>query len=54
VAWLPFDKDDNQNNMQIFLSQCATGKEWQNKQHETTKNVHRKEFFFITYNWVLT
>jgi hypothetical protein len=37
VAWLPFDKDDNQNNMQIFLSQCATGKEWQNKQHETTR-----------------
>ena len=20
----------------------------------TTKNVHRKDFFFITYNWVLT
>jgi hypothetical protein len=37
VAWVPFDKDDNQNNMQIFLSQCATGKEWQNKQHETTR-----------------
>ncbi|CAC9585634.1 hypothetical protein [uncultured Gammaproteobacteria bacterium] len=37
VAWLPFDEDENQNNMQIFLSQCATGKEWYSKQHETTK-----------------
>jgi hypothetical protein len=37
VAWLPFDEDENQNNMQIFLSQCATGKEWHRKQYETKK-----------------
>ena len=37
VAWLPFLNDENQNNMQIFLAQCSTGKKWENKQHETTK-----------------
>jgi len=37
VAWLSFSNDDNQNNMQIFLAQCATGKQWGNKQHETKK-----------------
>lgn len=37
VAWLPFSKDINQNNMQIFLAQCATGKDWKKKQHETKK-----------------
>lgn len=35
VAWLPFSNDENQNNMQIFLAQCATGKNWTYKQYET-------------------
>ncbi|OJA03222.1 hypothetical protein BGC33_02325, partial [Bathymodiolus thermophilus thioautotrophic gill symbiont] len=37
VAWLSFSNDDNQNNIQIFLAQCATGKQWENKQYETKK-----------------
>jgi len=37
VSWIPFDNDENQNNMQIVLSQCATGKEWYKKQYETDK-----------------
>lgn len=35
VAWIPFLNDENQNNIQVFLTQCATGKNWKNKQHES-------------------
>ncbi len=37
VSWIPFEEDENQNNMQIVLCQCATGKEWFKKQYETEK-----------------
>jgi len=37
VSWVSFEDDENQNNMQIILSQCATGKEWFKKQYETDK-----------------
>jgi len=37
VSWIPFQNDENQNNMQVVLSQCATGKEWFKKQYETDK-----------------
>lgn len=37
VSWIPFFNDSNQNNMQVVLSQCATGKEWFTKQYETDK-----------------
>jgi len=37
VSWFPFHNDENQNNMQVILSQCATGKEWYKKQYETDK-----------------
>ncbi len=37
VSWNPFNNDENQNNMQVILSQCATGKEWFKKQYETDK-----------------
>ncbi|MBA5249715.1 MAG: hypothetical protein FE834_09350 [Gammaproteobacteria bacterium] len=38
VAWTVFTPDDtNQNNIQIYLGQCATGKEWLSKQDDTEK-----------------
>jgi len=37
VSWTPFFNDENQNNMQVVLAQCATGKEWFKKQYETDK-----------------
>lgn len=37
VAWIPFKEDENQNNMQVFLAQCATGKDWTSKQNEPDK-----------------
>jgi len=37
VSWIPFSMDEHQNNIQIILSQCATGKEWYKKQYETNK-----------------
>ena len=37
VSWIPFENDENQNNIQIVLCQCATGKEWFKKQYETEK-----------------
>lgn len=37
VSWIPFLNDENQNNMQVILSQCATGDEWFKKQYETNK-----------------
>ncbi len=37
VAWIPFEQDENQNNMQMFLVQCATGKNWIDKQYEPDK-----------------
>ena len=37
VAWIPFIKDKNQNNMQVILAQCATGKNWLDKQSDTDK-----------------
>lgn len=35
VAWVPFN--DNIPNMLIWMGQCACGKEWYNKQHETKR-----------------
>ncbi len=52
VAWLPFLKDTNQNNMQIFLAQCATGKNWQSKQHETIKITNHYIDFKTQVNYV--
>ena len=37
VSWVPFESDINQNNIQIYLSQCATGYDWLNKQDDTHK-----------------
>lgn len=47
VAWLPFLNDTNQNNMQVFLAQCATGKKWSKKQHEA-KTITDHYIFFKT------
>lgn len=37
VAWVPFNHDDNLQNIQFFVGQCATGKNWTNKQDEPSK-----------------
>jgi len=37
VAWLPFCSDSNKLYIPIFLAQCATGKNWLEKQHEPLK-----------------
>ncbi|MCD8213408.1 MAG: hypothetical protein LUC34_05105 [Campylobacter sp.] len=34
VAWLPFYSDENRDYMLVILGQCATGKDWINKQYE--------------------
>ncbi len=39
ISWIPFTNDENQNNIQIYLGQCATGKEWHKKQDDTDKFV---------------
>lgn len=52
VAWLPFLKDTNQNNIQIFLAQCATGKNWQPKQWETIKITNYYIDFKTQVNYV--
>ncbi len=37
VAWIAFTEDSNQDNIQVFLAQCTTGKNWLQKQHEPDK-----------------
>jgi len=44
VSWIPFKNDENQNNMQVFLGQCATGKEWNKKQWEPCKMTNYIDF----------
>jgi len=44
VSWIPFDNDENQNNIQVFLGQCATGKEWNKKQWEPCKMTNYIDF----------
>ncbi|NYT28694.1 MAG: hypothetical protein H0A76_13105 [Candidatus Thiodubiliella endoseptemdiera] len=38
--------------MQIFLAQCATGKNWQSKQHETIKITNHYIDFKTQVNYV--
>lgn len=44
VSWIPFNNDENQNNIQVFLGQCATGKEWNKKQWEPCKMANYIDF----------
>jgi len=37
VAWIPFYVDSNKRHIPIFLAQCATGKNWLEKQDEPLK-----------------
>ncbi len=37
VSWIPFENDTNYNNIQIYLGQCATGKNWLDKKDDTDK-----------------
>lgn len=40
VSWVPFKNDDNFNNIQVYLGQCATGKDWLHKQDDTDKFIN--------------
>jgi hypothetical protein len=53
VSWIPFGNDENQNNMQVILCQCATGKEWFKKQYETEKFTSNFINFRTTVNKVV-
>lgn len=45
VAWTSFQKDINQNNMQVYLCQCATGAQnWLDKQYEPKKFIKYIDF----------
>ena len=35
VAWVPFEEDENNCKIQVYLGQCATGNDWLKKQDET-------------------
>lgn len=37
VAWTPFVGDENLNYMPMYAGQCATGRDWLNKQDEPSK-----------------
>lgn len=51
VAWVPFTNDLNQCNIQVYLGQCATGKDWLDKQDDTHKfpNKYIKFDGFVNY-----
>lgn len=53
VSWVPFEGDENQNNMQVYLCQCATGKEWYKKQDDTDKFVDNYIDFRTQVNLVM-
>lgn len=53
VSWIPFKGDENQNNMQVYLCQCATGKEWYKKQDDTDKFVDNYIDFRTQVNLVM-
>lgn len=43
IAWVPFPDDDNFMHIQVFLGQCAIGKDWINKHNDVEKmknNIH--------------
>jgi hypothetical protein len=39
IAWLPFRDDINQTKMNVYIGQCASGKDWISKQEEPRKIV---------------
>ena len=43
IGWIPFD--DNCANMLIILAQCACGKKWYGKQHDTTRYENYYHFY---------
>lgn len=53
VSWIPFEGDENQNNMQVYLCQCATGKEWYKKQDDTDKFIDNYIDFRTQVNLVM-
>lgn len=58
AAWITFTKDENQDNMQVFLAQCTTGKNWLKKQYEPDKCIRNlinfktfvNKIMFISYD----
>lgn len=57
VGWIPFPGDDHLKNIQIYLGQCATGRNWLNKQLEPVKvenaihGLHKStKMFFVPFD----
>jgi hypothetical protein len=53
VAWVPFENDVNQCNIQVYLGQCATGKDWLDKQDDTHKFPHKYIKFDGHINYIM-
>lgn len=53
VAWVPFEMDENKNNIQIYLGQCATGKDWLKKQDDTQKFPNKYICFNGYINYIM-
>ena len=53
VAWIPFENDSNYGNIQVYLGQCATGKDWLDKQDDTQKFPHKYITFDGHINYIM-
>ena len=53
VAWVPFENDTNQCNIQIYLGQCATGLNWLDKQDDTHKFPNKYITFDGYVNYIM-
>ena len=53
VAWVPFENDVNQCNIQVYLGQCATGVNWVNKQDDTHKFPNKYISFDGHINYIM-
>lgn len=53
VAWVPFPEDKNQKNIQVYLGQCATGKDWLDKQDDTQKFPNKYITFAGEINYIM-
>lgn len=50
VAWTPFPDDDNYEQIQVYLGQCAIGKDWIGKQFDVEKMRNNIAFPHCTMN----
>ncbi|MDO6682424.1 hypothetical protein Q4551_08990 [Oceanobacter sp. 5_MG-2023] len=57
VAWIPFKNDINKSKIDVYIGQCASGKDWIKKQEEPRKIIEplpqlkdAKKIIFIPYD----